>query len=83
MRSNLTWVVLMDKWLIVVIGWGIVGSVLAIAASYVLSWDRANSLGDLAVSRASIEVSCASYLGWLLQRLPRRPLFQAQRVVVR
>jgi len=28
----------MDKWLMVVIGWGIVGPVLALAASYVLSW---------------------------------------------
>ena len=27
----------MDKWLMVVIGWGIVGPVLALAASYVLS----------------------------------------------
>ena len=28
----------MDKWLMVVIGWGIVGPVLAVGASYVLSW---------------------------------------------
>jgi len=28
----------MDKWLTVVIGWGILGPVLAIGASYVFSW---------------------------------------------
>ena len=28
----------MDKWLMVVIGWGILGPVLAIGASYILSW---------------------------------------------
>jgi len=28
----------MDKWLTVVIGWGIVAPVLAVAASYILSW---------------------------------------------
>jgi hypothetical protein len=36
----------MDQWLIVVIAWGIVGPILAIGASYVLSWEWANSLGD-------------------------------------
>jgi len=28
----------MDKWLIVIIGWGLVGPMLAIGASYVSSW---------------------------------------------
>ena len=28
----------MNEWLIVVIGWGIVGPMLAIGASYVISW---------------------------------------------
>src|SRR5262249_20753912 len=72
MRSNLTWVVLMDKWLIVVIGWGIVVSVLAIAASYVRAGARADSLGDPGVSRGSSEAPCSSHRGWLLQRRPRR-----------
>src|SRR5262249_31976663 len=32
----------MDKWLMVVIGWGIVGPILAIGVCYVVSWRRGN-----------------------------------------
>src|SRR6516165_125915 len=34
--------VLMDKWLMVVIGWGIVVPILAIGACYVISWRMGN-----------------------------------------
>jgi len=30
--------ILMDTWLMVVIGWGVVGPVLAVGVSYALSW---------------------------------------------
>jgi len=32
----------MDKWLMVVIGWGIVGPILAIGVCYVISWRMGN-----------------------------------------
>ena len=34
--------VLMDKWLMVVIGWGIVGPILAIGVRYLISWRMGN-----------------------------------------
>src|SRR5215510_2009987 len=34
--------VLMDKWLMVVIGWGIVGPILAIGVCYLISWRMGN-----------------------------------------
>ena len=32
----------MDKWLMLVIGWGIAGPILAIGACYVISWRMGN-----------------------------------------
>jgi hypothetical protein len=49
-----------DKWLMVVIGWGIVGPVLAIGASYVLSCESGQTL--LAASLSALRLTASSAL---------------------
>src|SRR5262245_41216205 len=70
-------VVLMGKWLVAVIGWGIVGPVLAIAASYVLSggpgkqsWRPGCRLSGLRHRPVSLPVSRTLY-GYSFVRTPQ------------
>ena len=61
----------MDKWLMVVIGWGIVGPILAIGVCYVISWRMGNV--SLRGCRLSGSRHCLHLHHWrLLTKTDRR-----------
>ncbi len=62
----------MDKWLMVVVSWGIVGPILAIGACYVISWGMSNESW-----RPACRLTCSRhrlhlYHGRLLTKTNRR-----------
>ena len=62
----------MDKWLMVVIGWGIVGPILAIGVCYVISWRMGNVSWRTGCSSPAHGIVCTSIHWRLLTKTDRR-----------